>query len=301
MVGPQLAHSVRSAAGFRNTAVNEHPIARQEPDAPRLRTIIGVAVASALVASISTFSLMSSLAGVPPVSVLPAATQAPEAQPVAATEQTADLTDVVAKATESVVTITTQSSRGNPLLSPFGAPLTGVGSGVVVTASGLILTNNHVIDGARTVTVTLTDGRDLDATVVATDPEHDLAIIRASGDGLTPARLGDSSGIEVGETVLAIGSPLGEFTETVTRGIVSALDRTITVGDQFTGQQERLSGLIQTDAAINPGNSGGPLINAHGEVIGINTAVSREAEGIGFAVPIAVATQLIDEATASSA
>jgi putative serine protease PepD len=281
--------------------VNEHPIARQEPDAPRLRTIIGVAVASALVASISTFSLMSSLAGVPPVSVLPAATQAPEAQPVAATEQTADLTDVVAKATESVVTITTQSSRGNPLLSPFGAPLTGVGSGVVVTASGLILTNNHVIDGARPVTVTLTDGRDLDATVVATDPEHDLAIIRASGDGLTPARLGDSSGIEVGETVLAIGSPLGEFTETVTRGIVSALDRTITVGDQFTGQQERLSGLIQTDAAINPGNSGGPLINAHGEVIGINTAVSREAEGIGFAVPIAVATQLIDEATASSA
>jgi putative serine protease PepD len=281
--------------------VNEHPIARQEPDAPRLRTIIGVAVASALVASISTFSLMSSLAGVPPVSVLPAATQAPEAQPVAATEQTADLTDVVAKATESVVTITTQSSRGNPLLSPFGAPLTGVGSGVVVTASGLILTNNHVIDGARTVTVTLTDGRDLDATVVATDLEHDLAIIRASGDGLTPARLGDSSGIEVGETVLAIGSPLGEFTETVTRGIVSALDRTITVGDQFTGQQERLSGLIQTDAAINPGNSGGPLINAHGEVIGINTAVSREAEGIGFAVPIAVATQLIDEATASSA
>jgi putative serine protease PepD len=281
--------------------VNEHPIARQEPDAPRLRTIIGVAVASALVASISTFSLMSSLAGVPPVSVLPAATQAPEAQPVAATEQTADLTDVVAKATESVVTITTQASRGNPLLSPFGAPLTGVGSGVVVTASGLILTNNHVIDGARTVTVTLTDGRDLDATVVATDPEHDLAIIRASGDGLTPARLGDSSGIEVGETVLAIGSPLGEFTETVTRGIVSALDRTITVGDQFTGQRERLSGLIQTDAAINPGNSGGPLINAHGEVIGINTAVSREAEGIGFAVPIAVATQLIDEATASSA
>ena len=280
--------------------MTEQPIQPTEYSRPRLRTVLGIAVLAALLASVSTFSLMSSLAGVPPVSVLPAATPTPNVQPASTVTQAGDLTDVVATATESVVTITTESARGNPR-PPFGMPTTGVGSGVVVTSTGLILTNNHVIDGAQTVTVTTADGDELSADVVATDPENDLAIIRAGGGDLVPATLGDSGVLEVGETVLAIGSPLGEFTETVTRGIVSALDRTITVGGQFGGRQETLSGLIQTDAAINPGNSGGPLINARGQVIGINTAVSREAEGIGFAVPIAVATQLIDEATATSA
>jgi serine protease Do len=262
-----------------------------------------VAVLSAFLASVSTFGLMSSLAGAPPFSVLPPATEAPAAQPASSTDQASDqatdLTDVVAAAKDSVVTITTESSRGGSW-SPFQVPSTGVGSGIVVTSGGLILTNNHVVDGARTLTVTTSDGQELDATLVATDPEHDLAIIRANDGDLTPARLGDSSTLEVGQTVLAIGSPLGEFTETVTRGIVSALDRTITVADQFSGRLERLSGLIQTDAAINPGNSGGPLIDESGAVVGINTAVSRDAEGIGFAVPVAVARQLIDEAAASS-
>ena len=271
---------------------------------PRLRTVFGVAVLSAFLASVSTFGLMSSLAGAPPVSVLPPATEAPAAQPASSTDQASDqatdLPDVVAAAKDSVVTITTESSRGGSW-SVFQVPSTGVGSGIVVTSGGLILTNNHVVDGARTLTVTTSDGQELDATLVATDPEHDLAIIRADDGDLTPARLGDSSTLEVGQTVLAIGSPLGEFTETVTRGIVSALDRTITVADQFSGRLERLSGLIQTDAAINPGNSGGPLIDESGAVVGINTAVSRDAEGIGFAVPVAVARQLIDEAAASSA
>ena len=135
--------------------------------------------------------------------------------------------------------------------------------------------------------------------MVKADPVHDIAVIRATGGTLTPATLGDSEKIKVGETVLAIGSPLGEFTETVTRGIVSALDRSITVGDQFTGRGEDLSDLIQTDAAINPGNSGGALINEQGEVIGINTAVAGSAQGIGFAIPINAAKAMIDEATAS--
>ena len=258
---------------------------------------------SAFVASVSTFGLMSSLAGAPPASVLPA-TEPPPAQPASSTDlasdQATDLTDVVAAARNSVVTITTESSRGGSW-SPFQVPSTGVGSGIVVTSGGLILTNNHVVDGARTLTVTASDGQELDATLVATDPEHDLAIIRADGGDLVAATLGDSSTLEVGQTVLAIGSPLGEFTETVTRGIVSALDRTITVGDQMGGRLETLTGLIQTDAAINPGNSGGPLIDEGGAVVGINTAVSRDAEGIGFAVPVAVARELIDEAAASSA
>ena len=126
-----------------------------------------------------------------------------------------------------------------------------------------------------------------------------MAIIQATDGDLTAAALGDSSALEVGETVLAIGSPLGEFTETVTRGIVSALGREITVGDESGQGQNQLSNLIQTDAAINPGNSGGALINEQGEVIGINTAVSRSAEGIGFAIPINEAKALIDEAAAT--
>ena len=187
------------------------------------------------------------------------------------------------------------------MFSPFAVPSSGVGSGVIVSSNGLILTNNHVIENANTLTVTTADGQELDARVITADPDHDLAVIKASGGTLTPAVLGDSSKIKVGETVLAIGSPLGEFTETVTRGIVSALDRSITVGDQFTGRGNDLSALIQTDAAINPGNSGGALINDQGEIIGINTAIAGSAQGIGFAIPINSAKAMIDEAAASIA
>jgi S1-C subfamily serine protease len=191
-----------------------------------------------------------------------------------------------------VVTITSQG-LARDRFSPFSIPATGVGSGIVLSADGLILTNYHVVQGAQSLTVTLPDGRDVSATDVSSDPANDMAVIQADVDGLTPAVLGDSSALKVGETVLAIGSPLGEFTETVTRGIVSALDRTISVADEQTRRPMELDGLIQTDAAINPGNSGGPLINARGEVIGMNTAVSQSAEGIGFAIPIDAASGLI--------
>jgi S1-C subfamily serine protease len=223
----------------------------------------------------------------------------PTVQLAANSDAAQDLTEVVARATQSVVTITSQGmSRSR--FSPFGIPSTGVGSGVVVTADGLILTNSHVVEDADQLTVTTADGQALSATVVRTDPTHDIAVIRATGGTLTPATLGDSSSVKVGETVLAIGSPLGEFTETVTRGIVSALDRSITVGNEQTGRAEDLSDLIQTDAAINPGNSGGALINERGEVIGMNTAVAGSAEGIGFAIPINAARQMIDQAGAIS-
>src|SRR6185295_19583586 len=125
-------------------------------------------------------------------------------------------------------------------------------------------------------------------------------LIKVDATGLSPAKLGETSKIVVGQTAIAIGSPLGTFTETVTKGIVSALDRSIQVQDEETGRPVTLSGLIQTDAAINPGNSGGPLLNAAGEVVGVNTATAATAEGIGFAIPIKEAQSLIDQARASS-
>ena len=276
----------------------------QQSSVPSFRSLLAVAVLAASIASTATFGLVSAFGGAPLVAVSPVAISSPTAEvpalPAVTNDQPADLTDVVAAAKDSVVTITARGFGGGGL-SPFNVPATGVGSGIIVSTTGLILTNNHVVEGARTLTVETADGRQLVATVVKTDPQHDLAVIRATGGELKAATLGDSAQLEVGQTVLAIGSPLGEFTETVTRGIVSALDRSITVADEQTGQGKRLSGLIQTDAAINPGNSGGPLINEKGEVVGINSAVSRSAEGIGFAIPINAAKQLIDQAAASAA
>ena len=282
-----------------------HPVGRSaDRSGPSFRTLLAVATLSAVMGSTLTFGMVSALGGGPFISIAPAATAAPTAaaaQPVSSSNQANDLVGVIARARESVVTITAQGfSTRNPF-SPFNMPATGVGSGIVVSTNGLILTNYHVVEGARTLSVATADGQTLQATVVTTDETHDLAVIRATGGTLTAATLGDSSQLQVGQTVLAIGSPLGEFTETVTRGIVSALDRSITVGDQATGAAKRLSSLIQTDAAINPGNSGGPLINERGEVVGINSAVSQSAEGIGFAIPINAAKPLVDEAAQPAA
>ncbi len=273
-----------------------------------LGALLGVALLSATLASVSTFTLLSSLGGISPISVqptTPAAVVDQQAEPASSTDATptgdvTDIADIVAAAKDSVVTITMEGAADDGGW-PFSMPTSGVGSGIVISANGLILTNNHVVEGASTLNVTTADGRDISATIVVTDPDRDMAIIRADATDLTPAALGDSSAIEVGETVLAIGSPLGTFTETVTRGIVSALGREITVGDELGGGQNTLSDLIQTDAAINPGNSGGALINDAGEVIGMNTAVSRSAEGIGFAIPINEARELIEQAVQSIA
>ena len=206
----------------------------------------------------------------------------------------ADLTDVVAAVRDSVVTITSEgfSSRGFNQI-----PSTGVGSGIVLTGNGYILTNRHVVANSQALTVELADGRQLDAEVITVSDDHDLALIKIDAAGLSPAVIGNADALEVGQTAIAIGSPLGTFTETVTRGIISGTGRTITVSDESTGRPVTMTGLLQTDAAINPGNSGGPLLDASGAVIGINTAVSSEAEGLGFAIPISAAASLINEAT----
>jgi serine protease Do len=211
-----------------------------------------------------------------------------------------DLTRVVAAARESVVTITA-SGIGSNGLSPFAVPTRGVGSGFVLTAEGYILTNRHVVADSRSLTVAFADGSEAPARIVRVADETDLALLKVDATGLQPAALGNSDALQVGQTAIAIGSPLGSYTETVTRGIVSGLNRQITVADESTGGATTLDGLIQTDAAINPGNSGGPLLDGEGNVIGINTAVASNAEGLGFAIPIAAARELIGLASGVAA
>jgi S1-C subfamily serine protease len=215
------------------------------------------------------------------------------AQLVSLTESDA-IVRVAAAVKPSVVTIT---ASGVSNLSPYSVPATGVGSGFIVRADGLILTNNHVVAGAPSLEVTLDDTSQSPATVVATDAVHDLALVKVDLKGLTPVTLADSNSVHVGELAIAIGSPLGTFTDSVTQGIVSGTNRTIAVGDQETHNTENLTGLIQTDAAINPGNSGGPLLDVGGSVIGIITASASNSQGVGFAIPINQAKQLIAQAS----
>jgi serine protease Do len=168
------------------------------------------------------------------------------------------------------------------------------GSGVIINKDGYIVTNNHVVEGAQSLAVTFADGSRHDATLVGADPLVDLAVIRVNDAVPGFAPLGDSDALQPGETVIAIGSPLGDFKNSVTAGVVSALNRTV----PGSGQE----GLIQTDAAINHGNSGGPLVNLRGEVVGINTLVVRaaglsgdQAEGLGFSVPSKTVKQVSDQ------
>src|SRR5690348_14788558 len=159
----------------------------------------------------------------------------------------------------------------------------GAGSGVIFAPDGYILTNSHVVDGAQRITVTLADGQDLPGTLVGEDTDTDVAVVRITppeGKALPSAALGDSDHLQVGQLVVAIGSPIG-LQSTVTAGIISALHRTL------PGYGGRLiEDIIQTDAAVNPGNSGGPLVNARGEVVGINVAIVQQAQGLSFAIPI---------------
>jgi serine protease Do len=167
----------------------------------------------------------------------------------------------------------------------------GLGSGVIISPDGYIVTNNHVIDGAVDIRVTLTDRRILPAKLVGADPLTDLAVIKIDGSNLPSVPLGDSTQLHPGQTVLAFGNPLG-FQFTVTRGIVSALNRPNLSADRRSPGQ-----FIQTDAAINPGNSGGPLVNAHGEVVGINTFLVSETggfSGMGFAIPTQIVKPTVD-------
>jgi serine protease Do len=250
--------------------------------------IVGVALLSASLSAVGTYAAIS-LTTRSSIGATAVSGQTATTQQITLTQSDA-IVRVANLVKPSVVTITSQETAG---LSPFSVPATGVGSGFIVSSSGLILTNNHVVSGSTSLTVVLDDTRSLSASVVSTDPKHDLALIKVSATGLTAVTLGDSSSVQVGQLAVAIGSPLGTFTDSVTQGIVSGVNRTITVADQATRSQEDLSGLIQTDAAINPGNSGGPLLDASGSVVGIITASSSDAQNMGFAIPINQAKAMI--------
>jgi len=180
----------------------------------------------------------------------------------------------------------------------------GTGSGFIVRSDGYIVTNNHVVEGANDLTVNFSDGTSKSATLVGTDAGYDLAVIKVDGEGLPVVTLGDSDKVHVGDTAIAVGSPLG-LSNTVTQGIVSALDRPVTAGDQ--GGSSFIS-AIQTDAAVNPGNSGGPLLDGAGNVIGVNSAIATLGQGaggqggsigLGFAIPVNTAQRIADEIMAT--
>lgn len=214
------------------------------------------------------------------------------------------ITNMLEGVTKNVVGVSKIKDKGNTVFTENGVSQMGIGSGVIVSEKGYILTNEHVSGGKNsTCYVTLEDGKNYNAYVVWSDTNLDLSIIKMNMKSISFARLGNSESIKVGETVYAIGNPIGfEFQKTVTSGIVSALNRTIIFKEENktnnlsndSQQDVYMSNLIQTDATINPGNSGGPLINNNGEVIGINTVKITSAEGIGFAVPINVVKPIID-------
>ncbi len=216
---------------------------------------------------------------------------------VETTEIETAITDAVAKVSPAVVTVVGTIPGQMTFFGP--APDEQVsGSGVIISEKGYIITNNHVVEGTKTLKVIFADGSEREAHIVGTDPFSDLAVLRVSGKVPGVAVLGNSDVLKPGETVIAIGSPLGAFRNTVTVGVVSATGRAIDTGRGYV-----MEDLIQTDAAINHGNSGGPLVNLAGEVVGINTLIVRNggngdvAEGLGFAIPSntvrAVAEQII--------
>jgi S1-C subfamily serine protease len=195
-------------------------------------------------------------------------------------EQSAIVT-VAERVSPAIVTLEVTSTAGD-----------AIGSGVIYSADGWIVTNKHVVADETSIVVHLKDGRDFPGTVYGIDTLTDLAVVKIEAAGLPTATLGRSGGIKVGQTAIAIGSPLGVYTNSVTAGIVSALGRDITT------ESGSIHGLIQTDAAINPGNSGGALVDSSGAVIGINTAISTEGSGIGFAIPIDIARPILEQALA---
>ena len=205
------------------------------------------------------------------------------------------IAEVAEKVAESVVSIVTSIKSTSYFGQSYDS--SAAGTGVIVTEDGYILTNKHVIDGANKISVVLDDGTTYeDVEVAAVDPLNDIAFLKIKdATGLKAAKLGDSKTISVGQQVVAIGNALGQYQNTVTSGIISGTGRSLTATDSTGSMAEQLSDMIQTDAAINSGNSGGPLVNAAGEVIGINTATSSTAENVGFAIPISSVKGMLNQ------
>lgn len=267
--------------------------------------VAGVSALSGVVAG--AWAVYSTLQGKPPAAI--ATTPSPvvsQIEPdggqihVSTTEIETAITTAVEQVGPAVVTILGTIPGGQSLFGRLPDQQVS-GSGVIISADGYILTNNHVVENAAQVVVLLADGTELPADVVGTDLFSDLAVLKTQGEMPAIANLGNSDALKPGETVIAIGSPLGDFVNSVTVGVISATGRALDTGNGY-----RMEDLVQTDAAINQGNSGGPLVNLAGEVIGINTLIVRGsglgsavAEGLGFAIPTntarVVAEQIISQ------
>lgn len=257
-----------------------------------LITLAGIsALTGALAGGVAVFSVMRQTQTTLPVNVsqeIPVSN--PETITISNTDLETDITAAVDKVGPAVVTVVGVVPGQMTFFGPTGDSEVS-GSGVFISADGYLLTNNHVIEDTESVYVILADGTELPAKIVNTDPFADLAVLKVDGEVPAVAVLGNSDALKPGETVIAIGSPLGDFKNTVTVGVISATGRSIETDSGYV-----MEDLLQTDAAINQGNSGGPLVNLAGEVIGINTLIIRGsgynsavAEGLGFSVPSNVA------------
>jgi 2-alkenal reductase len=256
------------------------------------------ALAGAFAGGFAVYRAVSQAAPQAQPSVAPLAQESATLQ-IDTSQVESTITDAVKQVGPAVVTVV-GTIPGQRTFFGFSGDQTVSGSGVFISQDGYILTNNHVIEGADQVMVVLSDGTQQAASLVGGDPYADLAVLKMDGSAPSVARLGNSDMLTPGESVIAIGSPLGDFKNTVTVGVISATGRSIDTGEGYL-----IENLIQTDAAINQGNSGGPLVNLRGEVVGINTLVVRSsgtgavAEGLGFAVPAntaqAVAWQIIEK------
>ena len=260
--------------------------------------LLSVALVAALAASVGTYVLL--LAGgqldrqvviAEPLGQQTGTDAKVDPDIVRIVEQNA-VTEAVDEVSPAVVTITPQGRDGSIVLAE------GVGSGVIYDPDGWVVTNRHVVCNADTLSVQLADGQNYRGEIHGLDTLTDLAIVKIDGSGLPAVDLGNSGTLKVGQNAIAIGSPLGTFTNSVTTGVVSALGRHIDVNDVCSrnGRVEALRNLIQTDAAINPGNSGGALVDTDGALIGINTAIAGDAQGIGFAIPVNLARPIMQQA-----
>ncbi|HEV8490317.1 MAG TPA: trypsin-like peptidase domain-containing protein [Candidatus Limnocylindrales bacterium] len=288
-------------AWARTDAPPPDPVARPavapvEPRrrAPGVATVLMVSLISATLASGGTFLALQASGALDrtgtPSSVGTGSTVG--SRQAVTLEESSAIIDAAAKVSPAVVRIVVAGTDPSAI---GGVIPEGVGSGVIYDSRGWILTNRHVVADSRSLVVELKDGREFDGTVYGIDTLTDLAIVKIDGTDLPTAPIGDSGSLRVGQLTVAIGSPLGTYSNTVTSGIVSATGRRIQVEDGSF-----ITNLIQTDAAINPGNSGGPLIDSLGNVIGINTAVARDSNGIGFAIPINIARPIMQQALAGA-
>ena len=252
--------------------------------------VIGLAVVAGILSGALSAVAISNLVREPAVPTGGSITESPTADNVSDVriDESSAVIAAVEKVAPAVVTI---RSSGGGLLGTGE----GTGSGVIYDADGWILTNRHVVESASDLLVILNDGREFTGTTYGIDTLTDLAIVKIEATDLPVAPLGTSADLEPGQLAIAIGNPLG-YENTVTTGVVSGLGRQIRASDASQTSAETLRNLIQTDAAINPGNSGGPLVNSAGQVIGVNTAVNTDAQGLGFAIPVDVAKPIMQQA-----